>query len=718
MATSKLSSKQASEVTAAMLEARNTFHLDFALGNIQLQYDTNWEEITCVGYNPEMMRLEAVVNIKQPSGYNGNLCSLASHEFIRFYVDFKDGHGFRDMGLTSFKSADILNTAPLPKHPISYMVYLYINDEQYRRFTDCTHAVIPTMRAILSWNIAPTPNMPSYSPHYGNVMDADIQLQKRLFLLAGDVLKAEVNKFIPPETEIPLPKPMPLGVKELYDANKKAGVPDHRTFFSTVGAAISSEMDFSQSISQMNIAELSAIKFDPSKVISILNSIPNEKDADTTYEQVTCVGLNTNTDTLGAVVHIKKSAGYSGDLCHIGSLEHVAFWADWNNDGTFDEYLGTVSFHTHDIANIPAGGLFYNVAMPVHLSKHLESCETPNIVRIRAVLSWESLPSTTNPNQLNTWGNSLDALVQIRPGRSEGIHTVISLVGNVDRFMIDPTHHLYNYNAFAPTMNNNRPWGGMTNICGIIDRNGFNGTIKYRLSVKPYGTPDSSYVPVSHTESFGRWYSGLPLIPGFNPRYVPQTADADGWYIYDVNPAMGVFDIWDNGLLANLNAGALANGTYTIRFEYTDEFAIVHVGDVFSIIVNNDGMTISPTANATVDMTKDIDLVIDGGDCHTYSKADPEIDGHLRAVHPYFALWALDLEPTSHTHGTLPVPVGRNYSFIGDTGDANTPWTLDTKPLDACGYTVSISARTRVILNSTPGYFPWYGIKAVGFSKV
>src|SRR6516225_10773921 len=118
MATSKLSSKQASEVTAAMLEARNTFHLDFALGNIQLQYDTNWEEITCVGYNPEMMRLEAVVNIKQPSGYNGNLCSLASHEFIRFYVDFKDGHGFRDMGLTSFKSADILNTAPLPKHPI------------------------------------------------------------------------------------------------------------------------------------------------------------------------------------------------------------------------------------------------------------------------------------------------------------------------------------------------------------------------------------------------------------------------------------------------------------------------------------------------------------------------------------------------------------------------------------------------------------------------
>jgi hypothetical protein len=198
---------------------------------------------------------------------------------------------------------------------------------------------------------------------------------------------------------------------------------------------------------------------------------------------------------------------------------------------------------------------------------------------------------------------------------------------------------------------------------------------------------------------------------------VPQTADSDGWYIYDVNPALGIFDIWDNGLLANLNAGALADGTYTIRFEYTDEMAVPQIGDVFSIVICNQDMSVSPTANTVVDLTRDIDLVIDGGDCHSYSKADTLINGHLRAVHPYFGWWTLDLQPTSHTNGSVPSPTSRYYSSVGDAGDSNTPWTLDTKPLDPCGYTVSLSAHTRVILGSSPGYFPYYGPKAVGFAK-
>jgi hypothetical protein len=720
MTTSKAVPKASSEVSGAMLEARNNFHLQLALGVIQPKSNTHWEEIKCIGYNPEMRRLEAIVDIKQSTGYSGGLCTNASHEYVRFFVDFKDAGGFRDMGMASFKSADISDAPPGPQHPLSYMVYLYINDEQYRRFTDCKHAVIPTMRAILSWNVVPTPNTPSYPPHYGNVRDADIQLKKREFLIAKDVFdlaKQPLKNLLAPELQIPLPDPQPVNVKELYEVNKKAGVPDHRTFFSTIGAAIHSPMNFSQAVAQFNIGELAALKVDPSKIIGILNAVPNEKEANVTFEELTCVGLNSDTDTLGAVVHVKKSTGYGGDLCHKGSMEHVAFWADWDNNGTFDQYLGTVSFETHDISNIPAGGLYYNVTLPFDVSKRLKSCKTPNILRVRAVLSWESLPSTINPNQLNTWGNSIDALVQLRPGRESGIHTIISLVGNVDRLMIDPAKHLYNYNAFAPTINNNRPWGDGVNLCGIIDRNGFNGVIKYRLSYKPYGAPDADYLPASHNESFGRWNSALPVIPGINPSYVPQTADSDGWYIYDVNPALGIFDIWDNGLLANLNAGALADGTYTIRFEYTDEMAVPQIGDVFSIVICNQDMSVSPTANTVVDLTRDIDLVIDGGDCHSYSKADTLINGHLRAVHPYFGWWTLDLQPTSHTNGSVPSPTSRYYSSVGDAGDSNTPWTLDTKPLDPCGYTVSLSAHTRVILGSSPGYFPYYGPKAVGFAK-
>lgn len=51
---------------------------------------TYWEEITCAGYNPYDKRLEAVVNIKQSNGYNGNLCSKGSLKYVRFFIDFKE----------------------------------------------------------------------------------------------------------------------------------------------------------------------------------------------------------------------------------------------------------------------------------------------------------------------------------------------------------------------------------------------------------------------------------------------------------------------------------------------------------------------------------------------------------------------------------------------------------------------------------------------------
>ncbi|MEK6708558.1 MAG: hypothetical protein AABY81_07135 [Pseudomonadota bacterium] len=716
MAKAKKVSGIGSEEMSRMLKERNSFLLANVLAPQKARSITHWEEITCLGFNPQMQRMEAVVSIKQSTGYNGNLCSAASAEYVRFYVDFKDGNGFVDMGITSFKSADISNAPPGPQHPLCYMLYLYIDDEKYRRFIDCHTAVVPKMRAILSWKDAPTPSTPNYAPHYGNVRDADIQLQKRNFLYAKDVFELAKAKdlltAIKPDVQIALKEPVPPKAVAIYESNKKVGIPDHRTFYSTVGSAIHSHLDFKQAAALYDLKDLAALKINTAKLLSFYN--PDKKAADVGFEEVTCVGLNTDTDTLGAIVHIKKTSGYNGDLCHTGSMEHVAFWADWNNDGTFDQYLGTMSFEVHDIANMPVGGLFYNVALPIDVSNRLKSCQTPNIIGIRAVLSWESLPSTTDPDQLNTWGNSIDALVQLRPGASSGIHTIISLVGNVNRLMIDSTQHLYNYNAVAPTPNNNRPWGGSISFNGIIDRNGFNGVIKFRLSYKPYGTPDGDYKAVSSSETFNRWQ---PLVSIW-PYTVSQTADSDGWYIYDLNPALGIYNIYDNNYLSHLDTSLFADGTYTIRFEYTDEFGNPVVGDVFSIVVCNKGMTVSQTANNAVDMTKDLDLVIDGGDCHSYKNSAPMINGHLRAVHPFFSSWALDLQPTSHTHGAHPVPINRSYSSLGDSGDSNASWSLDTTPLDPCGYTVSLKGHSRVILHSNPGYFPEYGPKAVGFAKL
>src|SRR6266404_6057955 len=64
-----------------------------------LSNDTNYEELTCVGYNPDQGVLEAVIQVKQATGYSGNECTPGSYEYIRFFVD--TGSGFVDVGLTA-----------------------------------------------------------------------------------------------------------------------------------------------------------------------------------------------------------------------------------------------------------------------------------------------------------------------------------------------------------------------------------------------------------------------------------------------------------------------------------------------------------------------------------------------------------------------------------------------------------------------------------------
>lgn len=680
---------------------------------------TYWEQITCAGFDPRTSRLEAVVQVKQETGYNGNLCSNGSQEFVRFFVDFKDGAGFRDMGYTNFKVADISNAPRGPQHPLSYLAYLYIDDREFRRRLNCDKALIPTMRAVLSWNTVPSTD-PNAPPFYGNSLDADIELaSKRLILppvVLDDLFKIEdIEKLIDPSLMAQLKEPELPSIEAVYEKNKAAGVPDNRTFYSTLGAQINSHLDFSKAASVLNVQSLEKFNLDIHKLLDFLNDEyfdASGKKANVAYEELNCVGLNTATNRLGAVVHIKQNGGYNGDLCTRGSMEHVAFWADWNNNGTFDEYLGTVSFNVHDIDNIPKGGLYYNVMLPFDPSRHLKTCQNPNIIRIRAVLSWEALPSTTNPNQLNAWGNYRDALVQLRPTNiGGGILSAIHFVGGVDRNLISPTQHLYNYQAASPSIYNNRPWGGRITFQGVIARNGFNGVVKYRILYKKFGALDSTYQPVSTTETF-RLDDLNDIAPPFND---PQS-DPLGWYEYKENPAPP-FNLYSvDNKLATWYAGSLDDATYTIRFVHTDEFNNEVIADEFSMIICNKDFSVSQTANVSVDFSKDVDLVIDGGDCHSYSNGAPTINGHVRAVHPYFASWSLELQPTSHTHGALPSPTSRSYPAL-PTGDANGTWSLNTTPLDPCGYTVTLIASHRVIVDDWGG-FPQSGPKAVGFAKL
>jgi len=106
--------------------------------------------------------------------------------------------------------------------------------------------------------------------------------------------------------------------------------------------------------------------------------------------------------------------------------------SSWSN-GPDDRYAA----HTHDYDKVPAGGLCYAAPLPVDLGKFRRDCDSPVIGRVRAVLSWGTPPSTTDPNAVPHWGNRLDVHVQLRPGRPYDGTARFTIVGGVGAASVD-----------------------------------------------------------------------------------------------------------------------------------------------------------------------------------------------------------------------------------------------------------------------------------------
>ncbi|MHC4563883.1 MAG: hypothetical protein ACYS8X_14085, partial [Planctomycetota bacterium] len=449
----------------------------FAYTPVAAKGITYWEELTCVGFNPERSELQAVVSVKRSTGYSGGLCSQGSPEYVRFFVDW--GSGFEDAGLTSFRAHDISDLPPGPQHPLQYLVQLTLADEEHRRF--CKLPVLPKVRAVLSWNAMPSLD-PNQVPYFGNTMDVDVQLEPNIMTLAVLAEEGLLSKKATLLDKVDLAKPLatlpptPVPWSQLVEAYHKAEVPDHRLVYEAVYPMVKPTALAPVAPAQKDLSIVQDLNIDLSQVVDVLTL---QSQANTTYEEVVCAGLNTPLDTLGAVIHVKKPCGYCGNLCQAGSREYVAFWADWNNDGAYDAYLGTATVEVHDIGSIPSGGLYYGVELPVNLLPHLKGCHDPNIIRIRAVLSWAVPPSTTDPNDLNYWGNRLDVVVQVRPGvPSTELMDLLYTIGSVGVDDFSPTTHLAYpsvgvldpTNCSAPAKD--RPLGGRVTIRGRIYNTG------------------------------------------------------------------------------------------------------------------------------------------------------------------------------------------------------------------------------------------------------
>ncbi|MGD0152900.1 MAG: hypothetical protein ABSC17_03925 [Thermacetogeniaceae bacterium] len=730
MSEQELLNQEATELQALEAHRNRLLTNLYFKQDILIKANTHWEQLTCVGYNPQLGRLEAVVSVKQASGYSTGLCKGGSTEYVRFFVDWGDGASFKDVGVTSCKAFNIPGVSP--RKTLKYMVYTTLDDAAHRRC--CEFPVLPKARAVLSWNQVPSLD-PHQLPAFGNILDASIQLRPNFSiqcLIESGMIKQEAAEILEKSgliSKTAVFKPLPAQPEVLIRDYRQQEVPDHRTAYTTVFPLLKGG-DLLAKAAPGFSAEL--LKIDVDKVVEVLSDY---ETSDMTFEQLVCAGLHTSSDLLGAVVHVKKPSGYSGGLCNTGSKEYVAFWADWNGDGAYEEYLGTASVDVHDIGgSLPAGGLYYGVVLPCNFASHVRSCTKPNLVRIRAVLSWSIPPSTIDPEGLNYWGNRLDVEVQIRTGEAtSGMWELIYDVGNVDVTSISqsgadlglafPSHGvLHPYDASQPALD--RPFGGWIRIGGRIYDTGAPGSVHFQVQYRPHGSTD--WLPATHDMTFDLMHPD-PSDPHF-PEQIITISSPDGWFPYLEDPVAMPPIMERTSALAWWNAGALS-GLYDLRLAYTKDYpiaagSVIYYSGVATIMVNNVNYVPSPTPNVALDMASTLDLIIDGGDCRQYAQGIT-ITGRLRAVHSYFWKWVFDLQPTTHTHGIEPDPPFRCYGSLSDAGNADEEWSLATKSadpanpveLDICGYTLTLWAYDRTIVDSN-GAIVHYNRKAVGFCIV
>ncbi|MDT4966559.1 MAG: hypothetical protein QOJ64_1296, partial [Acidobacteriota bacterium] len=472
--------------------------------------NTTFEELKCVGFNPQLDQIEAVIYIKRDTGYGGGICSDGTPEYVRFYVSHNNGAAWHDIGMAQFTAQDIPGTKPLE----------YAVTQQYKTLRKlCFVENVIKVRAILSWNNPPPPNTPNFSPVWGNVREANVQIAPAFDIKVADIfdqldlkLSTVALKSLDPAQAIKAAQSKPLGITELqtlYKGNKE--VPEHRFLFPTIKKQLDTAFiplapppptiaslkptvgppppvappppTLTSSVS----ASFADLKIDISKLLDLIA----KTDGNTNFEELNCVGLESNTDTLVGVLTVKLKNGYSGPLCSAGSREYVAFWVDWG-DGTGWNHAGTTSVIVHDIANLPAGGLQYAVLQPINTLAQRKPCnQGAKTAKVRAILSWEFPPPANNPNFVPTWGNREETLVVLKPGPSVVPGDMKPYFETVGR---EAVCHINQTTGFAT---GDRPFGGVVDITGFIISApdiGSPNPLKYKITVTELATGSVSTV--------------------------------------------------------------------------------------------------------------------------------------------------------------------------------------------------------------------------------
>jgi hypothetical protein len=629
---------------------------------------TFYEELGCVGYQPQQRRLEAVVYVKQPSGYGTDICGAGTPEYVRFYLSFDGGATWQDQGMTSFQAFNIPEGTDGGKR-LEYAVTLPVIVPT--RF--CFFDPLIRVRAILSWNNPPPANQPNWPPIWGEVRDATILLEPFRFLPWPDLFEIGDIK-LPPnladvlDLETPIQtKKQSLGAVELARLYRGQDVPVHRFAFKELASFVSAQTTLS---AEAFTSLLPGIKLDP----GILDVLFPKTDGNTTFEELRCIGLDPNTpDTLVGVIQVKKASGYSGGPCTDGSREYVTFWADFDGNGSFETCLGTADVSVYDVSNTPPDGVYYAVRLPVNLEPYRQPCRSgPTVVRIRAILSWNVAAPCANPNHVPTWGNREETLINIAPS-AQAPAGKIAILGGIPVAHIDDASGLTMATAVFAT--NNLPPDSLGRPCPFAGR------------VTVQGAPllgHSYLVEVTPVDNLGNPIGApAPVVTNLVLTRFDGTT-----HVHTADPVTHRFTYLDftqnvNSVLAQWNS--TGDDKWQVKLSTFDGGGSLVGTDTHLIQLDNT----APEAA--------IAITTGAGDCGKFD-VGLVLSGTFVARDDYLGSYSLGVEPAVNPAGVgVPVPNSGLTNTAPAPGDA---WSLDTTGMQPCGYIIRVVASDRAIVNS------------------
>lgn len=654
--------------------------------------NTKYEEIECVGFNPDFDRLEAVVLIKKSSGYGGGICSNGSPEYVRFYLSYDGGSTWKDQGITSFHAFNI----PCDK-PLEYAATLQISPSKGL----CISENLPIVRAILSWKNPPPEEAPDWLPVWGQVKEARIQIGSRDLFLTADLfnelkinLPLKYQNLFDLKQELNVLEAVPLNGIELQELYRDKPVQPSRYLFKDVHELILEPKLYKIPLLPKSIEYLQQLQVDWAQLIDDFQLV----DGRTKYEELKCVGLNTNLDTLVGILTVKLPSGYSGNLCSAGSTEYIAFWVDWGGGW---EHAGTGSVSIHDLTTIPDEGLQFALHVPIDVATHRRPCQYgPTTARVRAILSWQTEPPSNNPNYVPTWGNRKETLIHIPSGDllpGDILAPEFYTVGGMSPNDISTPSGLANGPAVTAGFTAiDSPFGARVFLAGKIHNApdlppGPASLVDYRVSVRQL--PAGSWMPLNDDLK-------LKLIPwpgGIGAEYTVTQSAPDGWYEYLADPE-GPNTIDINGdILAIWDTGS-RTGTWQIKVDARDSVSNTFFPGSQLITVRLDNQ--APSAA--------IAITSGGGDCADFLIGDV-IQGTYSATDQHFNFLRLSVAPWLGGNGfiaplpataALPqMPLTRSYPIVLSSGESGI-WQLDTTGMPRCGYVTYLHVRDRTIVNS------------------